>query len=207
MKKIRLALMAMMMASGLAFAAGDAEKPAVSPAAAPAPAPRRPGDLDAASLQSVVTWNDQLIARWQMTSDRLHTDEAKKVFADAIAKAKEFRAGLGQLTEAYGADKQDEAARLADQLREQRLPLFQFAAVLPTNAEIDQAETLQIERGRDNADLDARYQRIIDLLNKRLELQNQMGAVNRDIFKERQALQQSMQAVPGNAPAAEPAKP
>ena len=201
MKKLRLALMAMMMASGLAFAAGDAEKPPVSPAAAPAPAPRRPGDFDAATLSLLVTWNEQLIARWQATSDRLHTDEAKKVFGDAIAKAKEFRAGLAQLAEAYKAGKEDEAARLGDQLREKRLPLVQYTATLPTYAEIDQAETLQVERGRDNADLDARYQRIIDLLNKRLELQNQVGAVNREIFKERQALQQSIQAAPATAPA------
>ena len=91
------------------------------------------------------------------------------MFGDAIAKAKEFRAALAQLAEAYKAGKEDEAARLGDQLREKRLPLVQYTATLPTYAEIDQAETLQVERGRDNADLDARYQRIIDLLNKRLE--------------------------------------
>ena len=203
MKKLRLALVATMMAAGLAFAAGDAEKPAVSPAAAPARPPRRAGDFDAATLPMLITWHEQLTARWQATSDRLHTDEAKKVFADAIAKGKEFRAGLGQLTEAYKAGQEDEAARLADQLREKRLPILLYAATLPTYAEIDQAETLQVERGRDNADLNARYQRIIDLLNKRLDLQNQVGAVNREIFKERQALQQSIQA----APAAEPPKP
>jgi len=200
MKKLRPALVAMMMVTGLAFAAGDAEKP-------PVPPPRRANDFDQARLPLLVTWADQLIARWQETSGALHTDEAKKVFGEAIAKAKEFRAGLGQLTEAYKAGKDDEAARLADQLREKRLPLAQYAATLPTYAEIDQAEALQVERGRDNADLDARYQRIIDLLNKRLELQNQVGAVNREIFKERQALQQSIQAAPANAPAAEPAKP
>jgi hypothetical protein len=199
MKKLRPALVAMMMVTGLAFAAGDAEKP-------PVPPPRRANDFDQARLPLLVTWADQLIARWQETSDALHTDEAKKVFGEAIAKAKEFRGGLGQLTEAYKAGKDDEAARLADQLREKRLPLGQYAATLPTYAEIDQAETLQVERGRDNADLDARYQRIIDLLNKRLELQNQVGAVNREIFKERQALQQSSQAAPANAPAAEPPK-
>ncbi|MGD1000986.1 MAG: hypothetical protein ABSA67_09850 [Candidatus Brocadiia bacterium] len=197
MKKLRLALVAVMMAAGLAFAAGDAR----------IPPSRRANDFDATRLPLLIVWNDQLIARWQELSGPLHTDEAKKVFGDAIAKAKEFRAGLGQLTEAYKAGQDDEAARLTDQLREKRLPLAQYAATLPTYAEIDQAEALQVERGRDNADLDARYQRIIDLLNKRLELQNQVGAVNREIFKERQALQQSIQAAPANAPAAEPAKP
>ena len=41
MKKLRLALIAMMMATGLAFATGDPEKPPVPPSDAPAPPPSR----------------------------------------------------------------------------------------------------------------------------------------------------------------------
>ena len=118
------------------------------------------------------------------------TDEAKKVFAEAIAMAGEYRAGLEQLSAAVQAGKDDEAGRLTAQLREKRPELWQYAAILPTYVELDQAKTMQAEGGKDNPDLNARYQRIIDLLTKRLDLQNQIGAANRELFKERQALQQ-----------------
>jgi hypothetical protein len=206
MKKLGPALVVMMVAAGLALAASDAEKPAVPPDVAPSPPQRRADDFDPTRLPALVTWNDQLIARWQERSGTLHTEEATQVFAEAIAKAKEFRAGLEQLSEDFQAGKNDEARGLTAQLREKRPELAQYAATLPTYAELDQAKTLQAERGQDNPDLDARYQRIINLLNKRLDLQKQVGAVNREIFNERQALRQSIPGAPGNAPAAEPPK-
>lgn len=206
MQKLRMALIAMTMATGLTFAAGDAEKPPVPPGDAP-PAPRRADDFDPSQLPALLQWNERLIGQWEGQSGLLRTDEAKKVFAEGIALAKTYRAGLEQLSAAVEAGKEDEAARLTAQLRERRPDLAQYAATLPTYMELDQAKTLQAERGAGNADLNARCKRIIDLLNKRLDLQKQIGAVNRELFKQRQALQQSLQNPPGNAPAVEPPKP
>jgi hypothetical protein len=136
----------------------------------------------------------------------LHTDEAKKAFAAGIAMAKEYRAGVEQLTAAIEAGKEDEAARLTAQLREKRPDLWQYSSVLPTYAELDETMTLRAERGKENPDLDARCHRIIELLNRRLDLQNRIGAVNRELFQERTALQLVVRNPPGGT-SAEPPKP
>ena len=206
MQKLRLAVIAMTMATGLAFAAGDAGKPAVPPGDAPPP-PRRADDFDPSRLPTLLQWNEWLIGQWESQSGLVRTDEARKAFAEGIALAKEYRAGLEQLSAAAEAGKEDDAAKLTAQLREKRPDLAQYATILPTHLELDQAKTLQAERGTDNADLDARCERIIDLLNQRLDLQKQIGAVNRELVKQRQALQQSIQNPPDNAPGVEPPKP
>jgi len=208
MKNLRPALVAVMVmtAAGLAWAAGDAEQQAVPANAAPAQ-PRRGGDdFDPSRLPALITQNDQMIARWEARAGTLHTDEATRAFAEGLAKAREFRAGLEQLSVDYQAGRNDEARELTAQLREKRPELAQYAATLPTCAELDQAKSLQAERGQDNPDLNAHCQRIIDLLDKRLELQKQIGAVNREIFSERQTLRQPIRGAPGNAPGAEPPK-
>jgi hypothetical protein len=200
MKKLRWALVAMMMVNGLAFAADDAAKP-------PAPPPNSSDAFNPARLPALLKWSNTLIAKLEESSGMVRSDEAKKVFAEAIAAANEFHAGLEQLSAAAQAAKDDEVRRLTAQLREKFSELQQYNNILGTWMELDQAKTQQAERGKDNPDLNACYQRIIDLLNKRLDLQNQVGAVNREIRKERQALQQFIQSAPDNAPAAEPPKP
>jgi hypothetical protein len=210
MKKPWRALVAMMMATGLAFAAGDAEKPPappVPPSNAPTAPPHPADDFDPSRLAAQLKQNEEMIARWEQSLSTVRTDETKKVLTEAIAQAKEAQAGLEQLSDAVQAGKVSEARQLAAQLRENRLESLRYAAIVPTYLELDRAMTLQAERGADNPNLNARCQRIIDLLNKRLDLLTQLSAVNREISKERQALQQAIESAPDHAPAAEPPKP
>jgi acyl-CoA reductase-like NAD-dependent aldehyde dehydrogenase len=139
-------------------------------------------------------------------SGTLHTDEAKKVFADAIATANKFRAGLEQLSADFQAGKEDEARQLIAQLRDWFPEMQQYNNILGTWGELDQVKTLQAARGKDNADLNARCDRVIGLLNKRLDLVNQISALNRELMTEREGLQPLVQNAPGNAPAAAPPK-
>jgi hypothetical protein len=209
MKTFGLALVAVFTVTGLGFAADDAARtptPAAPPGESSA-ARHHAGDFEPSRLPALIKQNDQMIAHWEEALGRVRTDETKKVLGDAIAKAKEFRAGLEQLSDTIQAGKEDEARQLTGRLRERRPELLQYAATLPSHIELDQMKTLQAERGKDNPELNAHYQRIIDLLNKRLDLQNQLSAVNRDLQVERQALPKSNEAAPGQAPAAEPPKP
>jgi uncharacterized protein YukE len=207
MKRLWPALVAALMVTGLAFAADDAAKTAAP--AAPAgevSAPRHAGDFEPSRLPAMLKQNEQLIARWEGALGEAYADDTKKALGEAITKAKEFRAGLERLSDAVQAGKEDEARQLTSQLREKRPALLQYAAILPTYLEIEQAKAMQAERGKDNPVLNLRCLRIIDLLKKRLELQKQIGAVNGEIWAERQALQESIEGAPVNAPAAEPPK-
>ena len=56
------------------------------------------------------------------------------------------------LSDAFLAGKDDDARRLATQLREKRPALVQIGQILPTWMELDGTKTMQAERGKDKDD-------------------------------------------------------
>ena len=76
---------------------------------------------------------------------------------------------------------------------------------IPIYTEIDRTAARQAAQGKDNPELSAHCQKVIDLLNRKLDLQNQSAAVESDLNAERQTLRQT--AAPRGTSAAVPLAP
>jgi hypothetical protein len=53
---------------------------------------------------------------------------------------------------------------------------------------VEQLRSVQAERGKDDPQLNARVEKVIGLMKQRLELQNQMFAIDSELSKERREL-------------------
>ena len=142
-----------------------------------------------------------MISRWEEMLSRTHGEEAKTLLNEAISKAKELEATLEKRTAAFQAGQDDVVRNTAGVVQTEYAALGKYFAIIPILLEIDRTKAMQDEQGKDNPDLSAHCQKIIDLLNKKLELQTQLVSLENDLNKERGSLRQPMR---GMAPAAPP---
>jgi len=191
MRKFWGALLAAMLTTGFACATASAaaegdQPPPPPPAVARPPAPPK----DAADRQ--VEMIRQMIERWETVLGRARTDEAKKLLNEAIGKGKALQSTLEKRTAALHAGQDDVVRNMAGEVQEQYTALSKYLVIVPIFLEIDRTKAMQEEQGKDNPELNAHCQKVIDLLNKKLELQTQMVGLENDLNKERQALAQPM---------------
>ena len=203
MRKFWGALLAVMMATGFACvtasAAGEGDQPPPPPEAATRP-PAPPGDAADRQVEMI----RQMIVRWESVLGRARTDEAKKLLNEAIGKGKELQSTLEKRTAALRAGQDDVVRNMAGEVQEQYTALSKYLVIVPVFLEIDRTKAMQDEQGKDNPELSAHCQKVIDLLNKKLELQTQLLGLENDLNKERQALAQPVRGMPGMPPAMPP---
>jgi hypothetical protein len=209
MKHLSIALCVMMLATGLALAAGEGERRPEPPRGPgegdrrPEPA-RRPGEFNANSIQNMLQRNKEMVARWEEALGKAHAEETKKFLGEAIEKGKYIESTLEKASAALQAQKEDEARELLAEVREKQADFMKYAAAVPTYLEMDRVRTMQERRGKGDPELNARCDKVVDLLKKKLELQSQIAAVDIELYKERRALLEPREGVPGRAPGAEP---
>lgn len=180
MRKLWMAVCATVLAAGMATAAGEGDK-------RPEPPKRPEGNW----MKDGIQRNKDMVARWEQALPDVRNAETKKFMTDAIAKGKAMVETMEKVMAAQQAGKEDEARQLMTQSREAQMEFQKYMMLMPTYQEMDRMQIALEDRGKDNPELAGHCQKALELLKKKLELQNQVAAVDAEINKERMAISMS----------------
>jgi hypothetical protein len=179
-----------------AWAAGEGDQPPPRPAEPRGGVPGVPRGGPEAQTERI----KRAIADWERILGQAHYEPLKKVAGEAISKGKEFQTILEKQTVALQAGKDDIVRNLAGEVQAQDTVLSKYLQIVPICVEIDRTKAMQDKYGKDDADLNARCQKVIDLLNKKLELYTQLIGLENELNKERAAFRQPGMRGPREAP-------
>lgn len=177
MRTLWMVVCATVLAAGMATAAGEGDK-------RPEPPKRPAGDWMKDGLQR----NKDMIARWEQSLPEVRNAETKQFMTDAVAKGKSLVAVLEKIVAAQQAGKEEDARQLMTQSREAQVEFQKCMMLMPTYQELDRMQIALEDRGKDNPELAEHCRKAMELLKKKLDLQNQVAAVDAEINKERMAI-------------------
>lgn len=182
MRKLWTVSCAVLAAAAIACAQGTPEKRAPE-------APKPPQvETDPAVMQDTLKRGRETVARWESTLAKARAEDYKKYLADAVAKGKTAMDTLEKAIAAQAAGKADDARQLGAQARTQQTDFFRALNAARIWSDVDRATAIKEDFGKDNPELAARCQKVIDLSKKRVELQNQLAALEAEVAQELRAM-------------------